>query len=165
MCCMTASPMLVILGLFVILMMIRLFKNASPGTVLFMVAQWGLAAAVIFFIYQARKTASPALAIPFYAAAASCAGLAIWTGLRRFELRLQIWAEENRFKLIKYRCAWAWEGPRSWLRGKNQTCYRVEALNKEGRPIIAWVVIGSYFGMEPDKVEFEIEPPPPYGTA
>jgi hypothetical protein len=56
--------------------------------------------------------------------------------------RLNRWAAEQGFTLIKFRGAKFYEGPSAWLRSDSQSLFRVQVENKRGEKVNGWVMFG-----------------------
>lgn len=57
--------------------------------------------------------------------------------------RLQRWAEANGYRLITFRQAWFWQGPRAWRRARYQQDYRVVVHDAQGNRREGWL-LGTY---------------------
>jgi hypothetical protein len=60
--------------------------------------------------------------------------------------RLNRWAAEQGFTLIKFRGAKFYEGPSAWLRSDSQSLFRVQVENKRWEKVNGWVMFGTYWG-------------------
>lgn len=78
-------------------------------------------------------------------------------GRKYQEARLQVWAEENHYKVLNFRGAAFWEGPKAWLRSKNQHAYRITVQDEQGRQRQGWILFGDTWGMTPNKAEWNFD--------
>ncbi len=78
-------------------------------------------------------------------------------GRKYQEAQLQAWAEENHYKMIDSKGAAFWEGPKAWLRSKNQHAYRITVQDEQGRRRQGWILFGDAWGMAPNKAEWNFD--------
>jgi hypothetical protein len=75
-------------------------------------------------------------------------------GNRVTRRRLERWAQERRLRLVEFKTAPAWSGPRAWFRTENQEDHFVVVEDAAGNQRTGWVLFSwSWHGLGPKKVE------------
>ena len=54
--------------------------------------------------------------------------------------RLGSWAQQNGYRLVQFRQAWFWQGPRAWRRTRYQQDYRVIVDDAQGHRRAGWLL-------------------------
>lgn len=80
--------------------------------------------------------------------------LAFLVARRYQEEQLHLWAEINRYKLLSFKHAALWEGPHGW---GHQWTFRIRVQDPEGHERQGWIVLGDYWGMNPQKFELHFD--------
>jgi hypothetical protein len=71
---------------------------------------------------------------------ATVIGLLAWRiGRRRWERRIEAWAESQGVVLYDYRRARFFEGPHRWTRGDTWTVFSIEVTDSTGMPRQGWL--------------------------
>jgi len=60
--------------------------------------------------------------------------------------RLNQWAADQRLKLLDFRGAKFYEGPKAWVRSDSQHLFRVRVEDTQGKRRSAWVMFGTFWG-------------------
>ena len=64
---------------------------------------------------------------------------------KRSKVNLEIWLNNNKFRLISIERRYLRRGPYMWKSSKAQVIFRIYLTNNEDEEKIAWVKCGSYF--------------------
>ena len=64
---------------------------------------------------------------------------------QRSKVNLEIWLNNNQFRLISVERRYLRRGPYLWKSSKGQVIFRISLANNENEEKIAWVKCGSYF--------------------
>ena len=64
---------------------------------------------------------------------------------KRSKVNLEIWLNNNQFRLIAIERRYLRRGPYLWKSSKAQVIFRIYLTNNEDEEKIAWVKCGSYF--------------------
>lgn len=54
--------------------------------------------------------------------------------------RSRRWAQANGYRLIAFRQAWFWQGPRAWKRTRYQQDYRIVIHDAQGNRRVGWLL-------------------------
>jgi hypothetical protein len=66
-----------------------------------------------------------------------------------WDRRVQRWARDHGLRLVEFRGARLWEGPRAWRRSDSQYAFRVVVEDASGRVRTGRLTFGSYFSFWP----------------
>ena len=117
----------------------------------------GLLALSIFAAYFAVRSQS--FTARFFLLGAA-AGLVIFqTRLNHYYnfRRINSWARKNGFRLTSFADAESVEETCAWVFSEHQEAFRIEAQDKNGQARKGWIIFGSYWGLDREKVRVEFD--------
>jgi ABC-type nickel/cobalt efflux system permease component RcnA len=79
----------------------------------------------------------------------------LWTGSIWARRRITRWCEREGYKLVTFRGAWFYEGPRAWLRTDSEYAYHVEVRDRHGLTRTGYVMFGSWWNPFSRRVRVE----------
>ncbi len=158
---MLLTVVVTLLVLAVLLKSVITFQNMSATTRIFNLLAVPLAVLCVLAFLKGVKAEAGIVRYTAFALSAFLLVLLTAAGFQYDRARAAQWAEGFHVKLIQFRWPYLWEVPQLFLtKSRYQHAYRIKVQDPSGQFHAGWIILGSYWGFDPEKVETDLKQVP-----